>query len=423
MSAPSAATPSLRSRQCRRMKRPALVPKLGSDMSDSRFLTRLRLDNYKSIARCDVRPGQLSFLVGPNGAGKSNFLDSLRFLADSLNTSLEHALLARGGIDEVCHRSPQPAAELGIALELALPGGGEGSYAVVVGREPEGGFAVRREKCVVRSGAGAEAYYTTEAGELVGSSAAVAPAVTSDRLYLVHASGLPEFRLLYDALSSLGLYNISPAAIRELQPLDGASRLAHDGRNLAAVFRRLSEHSPALRERIEEYLRKVVPEIVRVEARRLDRNAVLEFREAATGAQPPRILSAANMSDGTLRALAILVALHQTVPRSVPLVGIEEPEIAFHPVAMGVLLDCLIEASHRTQVLITSHSPELLEDKRIGPDAVLPVVMREGTTRIGPPDQFARSALRDRITTVGELLRLNQLAPELAPSGSELGAE
>ena len=61
-------------------------------MTDRRLVTRVVLRNYKSIAACDVAPAQLSFLVGPNGSGKSNFLDALRFIADSLRFSIDHAL-------------------------------------------------------------------------------------------------------------------------------------------------------------------------------------------------------------------------------------------------------------------------------------------------------------------------------------------
>src|SRR5713101_3554241 len=74
-------------------------------MKDSTFLTRVVLRNYKSIAACDVQLCPLVFLVGPNGAGKSNFLDALRFVADALRTSLDHALRDRGGIKEVRRRS------------------------------------------------------------------------------------------------------------------------------------------------------------------------------------------------------------------------------------------------------------------------------------------------------------------------------
>ena len=58
---------------------------------DRRLLHRVVLRNYKSIAACDVSLAQLSFLVGPNGSGKSNFLDALRFVADALRFSIDHA--------------------------------------------------------------------------------------------------------------------------------------------------------------------------------------------------------------------------------------------------------------------------------------------------------------------------------------------
>ena len=60
-------------------------------MKNSTFITRVSLRNYKSIAACDVQLQSLDFLVGRNGAGKSNFLDSLRFVANALNSSLDHA--------------------------------------------------------------------------------------------------------------------------------------------------------------------------------------------------------------------------------------------------------------------------------------------------------------------------------------------
>ena len=66
--------------------------------TDSRFLTRLVLKDYKSVAACDLRFGPLAVLVGPNASGKSNILDALRFVADSLRNSIEYALRDRGGI-------------------------------------------------------------------------------------------------------------------------------------------------------------------------------------------------------------------------------------------------------------------------------------------------------------------------------------
>jgi hypothetical protein len=93
-------------------------------------------------------------------------------------------------------------------------------------------------------------------------------------------------------------------------------------------------------------------------------------------------------------------------------VGIEEPEVAVHPAAAGVLLDSLHDASRHTQVLVTSHSPDLLDSDQIKTESILAVVAEAGVTRIGPLDEAGRSALRDHLYTAGELLRLNQLAPD-----------
>ena len=90
-------------------------------MKDSTFITRVILKNYKSIAACDVQLQPLTFLVGRNGSGKSNFLDSLRFVADALNFSLEHAIRDRGGINDVRRRSRGHPNHFSIRLEFALP--------------------------------------------------------------------------------------------------------------------------------------------------------------------------------------------------------------------------------------------------------------------------------------------------------------
>src|SRR5215468_1085690 len=101
---------------------------LGATMNPA-FVTRVRLKNYKSIALCDVALGPLVFLVGANGAGKSNFLDALRFVADALRTSLDHALRDRGGINEVRRRSGGHPTHFGARLEFNLRSGQQGHYA------------------------------------------------------------------------------------------------------------------------------------------------------------------------------------------------------------------------------------------------------------------------------------------------------
>jgi len=385
-------------------------------MTDPVFLKRVVLHNYKSIAVCSVNLGPLTFLVGPNGAGKSNFLDALRLVTESLNTSLEHALRERGGINEVRRRSSGHPTHFGIRLEFVLSEEIMGSFSFRVGALPKGQFEVQQEEChVLDSILGSEHFYSVEHGDLKDSSEKVMPPAASDRLYLVAAAGLPVFRPVYDALSRMGFYNLNPDEIRELQPPDAGELLRRDGGNLASVLNVMARERPAAHKQVVDFLSKVVPGVQGVTVKHLGKKETLEFRQVVGTNEAPWRFPAENMSDGTLRALGILTALYQSFDssgRRVPFIGIEEPEVAVHPGAAGILRDALQAAAATVQIVVTSHSPDLLDDKSIQDDWILGVANDKGETRIGPIDQAGRSAIRDRLFTAGELLRLNQLTPD-----------
>lgn len=395
------------------------MPKVKVRLPVRRTILRVSLKNYRSIAACSVELGPLTFLVGPNGSGKSNFLDALRLVSDSLRTSLEHALRERGGIKEVRRRSSGHPTHFGVRLDFRLPNGQSGHYAFEVGAR-RGAFAVNREECVA-----GEAFYDIRSGELRQASVQVMPPPSPDRLHLVAASGLPEFRPVFDALSRMGFYNIQPERIRALQTPDQGDLLTRDGSNLASVVEHIASSHPEVMKRIEDFLGRVVPGIEGVRAKPVGHMVSLEFRQRVEGVEDPWRFPAINMSDGTLRALSILVALFQPGIRDgVPLVGVEEPEVALHPAAAGVLLDAFRAATRQTQVVLTSHSPDLLEDSRLQAEEIIAVDSQAGTTRMGRVDEASRNAIAEQLYTPGELLRANQLQPDEAslatPSTLEL---
>jgi len=381
-------------------------------MSNQPFITRVVLKNYKSIDSCSVKLGNLNFLVGPNGSGKSNFMDALRFVRDGLRTSLDNAIRDRGGLNEVRRRSGGHPTHFGIRLEFHISHKRQGHYAFQVAARTGGVFEVQREECVVRSEVGERHYFSIHKGR-VETSEQTAPAASKDRLYLVNASGFEAFRPVFDALSHMGFYSLSPVAIRDLQASDSGDLLLRDGSNIASVLANVARNNKENMEVIREYLTRVVPAVHDVERKAVGPKETLEFRQDVAGAHHPWRFLAANMSDGTLRALGVLVALFQSGNGSrIPLVGIEEPEVALHPAAVGVLLDALRHASQHTQVLVTSHSPDLLDNSEIDIEQILAVVAEDNVTRIAPIDAASRQVLRDRLYTAGELLRLNQLAPD-----------
>ena len=131
------------------------------------------------------------------------------------------------------------------------------------------------------------------------------------------------------------------------------------------------------------------------------------------------------MSDGTLRALGVLLAIHQQGARgegspAPSLIGLEEPETALHPAAASVLLAALREASHSTQIVVTSHSPDLLDDDSIQAESLLSVVSEGGETHIAPLDAASQEMMRTKLFSAGELLRLNQLEPDRASIDARL---
>jgi len=377
------------------------------------FIHRVRIRNYKSIASADVQLNELVFLLGRNGAGKSNFLDALRFISDALKTYLDHALRERGTIREVRRRSGGHPNHFSIRVDFHLPGGDTGHYSFRIGAKPAGGFIVQDEECVVdrHSVEKDHHFFRVKEGELLEASFAPAPTVVSDRLYLVMASGVPPFGQVFEALSRIEVYNLNPKEIASMQQPDPGEILRRDGSNAASVLQRLDDPS---RDLVNSHLKEIVSGIMGAETKTLGGQETIEFRQKVRGqANPWRFLAGA-MSDGTLRALAILIAIFQAGSKHQGahpplLIGIEEPEIALHPAAAKVLLGALREGARFCQILVTSHSPDLLDFEDIEPESLLSVDNVDSLTRIGPIDSTGKDMLRQKLFTAGELLRQDQI--------------
>jgi predicted ATPase len=180
---------------------------------------------------------------------------------------------------------------------------------------------------------------------------------------------------------------------------------------LAEIFSGLD---PAVRDEIVKYLAAIVPGISDVYTYFVERRQTLRFLQDAPGSERQWKFSASAMSDGTLRVLATLVAMRQSgmIGWGAPsVVGVEEPETALHPAAAEALMEAMRSGSRNVQVLATSHGADLLDNFTIPQDSIFPVVTENGSTRIGPLDAAASSAIDKRSFTAGELLRMDQLQP------------
>ncbi len=379
-------------------------------------ITRVVLENYKSIAFCDVKLGPLSVLVGPNGAGKSNFLDALRFLSEAMSPPLERVLQNRGGFSSILRRGPLAEGHLGVRIEFGTRETVLGYYSVRLKSDGASDYMVEREKCVV----GHVVVFDAKGGMLDPSSRYLAVSQPSSSLYLPYMAQYPEPRLVFDLLDQCKFYNFNPEHFRLPVPSENARRvLRSDGANLANLVNYIWLKHRAVSARINQYLHAIIPALQEIETVERGGYRNLEFiYHQIDGSLSPR-----QTSDGTMRALAVLVALFQPlVEAPVDLVGLEEPETTLHAAAAGVLFDAMNEASASVQVIATTHSADLLDKKETDTDAILAVEMEGGTTRIGHVDETGRQALREHLYTAGELMRMNYLRPKPSrtPDGSEI---
>lgn len=391
------------------------------------FISRVRLKNYKSIAECDVRLGPLTILIGPNGTGKSNFLDALAFLARAVATTPYEAINERGGFGEVLRRVPTPKDRLRIAIEFSVPGGEGrdlegGSYEFEIVRPLGPGdrqFEVAHEACTLYLGDRVESF-RAERGVIRSTWLPDREAVIQpDRLYLQAADIPHSFAPLFVRLREMRFYNLDLEVLRTPQrPATGAV-LGRHGDGLGDVLGALKDGYPSYKQRLDAYLRAVLPDAASIDRYFAGSYVTVLLRSLFEGSPGQHEFGPDAMSDGTIRAAAVLAALFQpwALDGRVPLVGIEEPEIALHPAAAGVLFDALTEASEHVQVVATSQSPDLLDRDDVDVSSVRAVSMEHGRTMIGNVDEASRRIVRDKLYTLGELMRSDQISPEAHMNG------
>ena len=380
----------------------------------------LTLKRFRSIRDAVVKLDNPTFLIGPNGAGKSNFVDAFSFLAEAMVTPLPAVFDRRGGVATVTHRTSNRGrrADLGMRVDLTdLDETTErASYAFELRAVKDYGFKVIRERClVVRQDDSRDWFARSERG-FRSSRRSLEPAPMADALVLPLIGGHRRFRAVHRCLAEMAVYRIDPAVLREMQDPDDGARLHPDGRNAASVLREIWGRSEEDGERICELLASIVPHTVGVNPKRRGNKLALEFVQNWGGSEPVK-LEAFGMSDGTLRALGLLVAVFQRPAPSV--LVIEEPEATMHPGALGAVLDLLRHAGRSTQVIVTTHSPEALDAKWIRNKHLRVVTWEAGVSRVARISTATRETLRKQLAGAGELLRSNALTAAKSSPSSE----
>jgi predicted ATPase len=163
---------------------------------------------------------------------------------------------------------------------------------------------------------------------------------------------------------------------RRPQPTDlPAEFLGEDAANIALVLNNL-EHRSNLRAKLVEHLKEADESIVDFSVRVLGGTIQLYLHYSGLEAPVP----ATRLSDGTVRYLCLLAVLCH--PEPPPLVCLEEPELGLHPDLLAPLAELLIDASHRMQLIVTTHSDTLVDGLTKVPEAVVVCEKENGSTKM-----------------------------------------
>lgn len=332
----------------------------------------LRVENYRALRRVALDGlTPMTVLLGPNGSGKSTVFDVFSFLSECFNFGLRHAWDRRGKGRELKTRG----AEGPIVFDLKYrekPDSPIITYHLAID-EGVKGPEVMEEWLQWRRGKRGQPFRFLDFRRGVGRAVSgelpddedqrKETVLRSSDLIAVNTLGQlaehPRVAALREFITDWYVSYLSIESTRTPPEAGPEARLSTSGNNLPNVIQYLKERHPDRLERIFSVLRHCIPRLERVEAEPMpDGRLLLQIKD---GPFEQPVLSRF-ASDGTLKMLAYLTLLYD--PDSPRFIGIEEPENFLHPRLLPELAEECRAASEHAQLLITSHSPFLINAMR-----------------------------------------------------------
>lgn len=356
------------------------------------MLNTLAVANYRSINKLVIPLGRLNLITGPNGSGKSNLYRALRLLAETAQGGVVNALAREGGLDSTFWAGPEtisrrmrngevaiePTVRQGVK-RLRLGFAGEDfSYAIGLGLPEPSTSCFSLDPEIKRECIWAGAVFRP-ASLLVDRNGPMIRA-REGRAWDVLAQHTPNFDSLFDQVGNLRsspevfqmrefirrwrfydhFRSDADAPVRQPQLGTRTPVLHHDGRDLAAALQTIIEigDPQALTAAISDAFPGARLNIAPLTGGRF---AIEFYQEGLL-----RPLSAAELSDGTLRYLLLVAAL--LTPRPPSLMVLNEPETSLHPDLLPALARLIIRASEQCQVWVVSHARRLISALQEDPE-------------------------------------------------------
>jgi predicted ATPase len=370
------------------------------------MIQRLQIKGFRSLRDVTWAPGKLNVIIGPNGSGKSNLLRALSLLRRSAHGELAESVLRQGGIGPLLWDGQEQ--ELGWIVKTDpvssnLDADREALTYELLLRQLGSTSAYRVEYELLGN------YYRKDRGEKTDPYKFLerrpGHAVTfevQERTLAAHEGSVPDDQSLLslvagpfgnpivlafrDRLASWGIYHDlhvdQNAPIRQPAVARLEKRVAADGQNLIPVLHTLYSSSRDFRNDVDQAMRAAFGEDFEdlTFPPAADQRVQMRLRwRSLKSAQ-----SAADLSDGTIRFLLLLAILANPEPES--LIAIDEPEVGLHPGMLPIVAEFAREAAQRTQVILTTHSPQFLDAFREEPPTTTVAHWVDGETRLSVVD-------------------------------------
>jgi predicted ATPase len=324
-------------------------------------LKRITIEGYKSIKKMNLDLGPRTILIGANGSGKSNFLSFFTLLAAVANNRVALEVERAGGAHALLHHGPKVTSRTLGQTWFETP---EGRYthwfalAFAAGDRliPEGDLLVPDGEHFARPLPPGEAGRDIHA--VCGSGGFSRP---TDGTPASPDAPAAQIQALVEQLQLYHFHDTSfNSPLRLTATIEDNHRLHADGGNLPAVLYKLRQVRPVAYRRVVGTLRQIVPPFddFVLAPRELNPDTILlQWRERSSD----YVFGPHQVSDGTLRAIALVTLLSQGKDDLPRMLLLDEPELGLHPAAINVIGGLLRSASHHCQVIVATQSAALVE--------------------------------------------------------------
>ncbi len=333
-------------------------------------IKKISINGFKSIRELhEFELRDLNIIIGANGSGKSNFVQVFQLLMSMTRKGFQKFILENGGADNFLHNGPKSTSAITMTFEFESQTGGLNSYRFELTPTVDETFLVSEER-----------KYVTSKWRSYGNPS------QESRLYdeREEKSANEQFHgvghFVYESISRWMVYHFhdtsSTAPMRRSEIVEDNKILRNNGGNIAPFLLQLKNEDSHLSyyQEIVNAIRLVIPffDDFRLDVLKMGDAEKVRLSWKQKGSDFP--MQPYHLSDGSIRFICLATALLQPYPPSA--IVIDEPELGLHPEAIRILGELIQDAAKRTQIIVATQSPLLLDQFSI--DDIVVVNRKDG---------------------------------------------